>query len=239
MSTAGDPGAAATRVLQPVGVVPVVTPKASALEALSGAGPNFTAAWGKTLPAGQTYEVQVGTRTFNSTTKKWSAPAYKTLSTGSATRKVVSAKAGTTYHLRARVRDVGGNKTSWGATSPVVVPYDDRAFTTKGSWTNTKKSGYFLGTMRQSKAAGASLTLSQYGSTFALVADRCSTCGKVKVYVDGKLLATVDTRASTTRLRQQVWSHTYSSLAKRTIKLVVVGTTGRPNVRIDGLIAKR
>lgn len=113
-------------------------------------------------------------------------------------------------------------------------------FTATGTWTAlTKQSGRFAGTLRQAGKAGAALSLKRSGSTFVVIADRCTTCGKVKIYVDGVLKATIDTYARSTAVRQQIWSTSFSSIGTHTAELVVAGTPKRPTVRIDGLIARR
>jgi hypothetical protein len=42
-----------------------------------------------------------------------------------------------------------------------------------------------------------------------------------------------------TTYRAQVWSIRYSTSASRTIKVVVVGTSGRPRVDLDAFIVLR
>lgn len=232
MNLLGEPGPARSLTVVPVGP-PTVDPAGTA-SAVDSTTASFPATWGPALPAGQTYEVQYGTRS-----SPTAAPTYKGFYSGTATKGTIAGAAGKTYYLRARVRQ-GAAATGWSVAAAAPVPYDDRALTTSGKWKNLSgQKGRFLGTLRTSGVAGASLTLRQYGSTYALIADRCPTCGKVKVYVDGRLKATVDTVAKATAVRQVVWSTTFGSIGRHTVKLVVVGTKGRPNVRVDGLAARR
>jgi hypothetical protein len=106
-------------------------------------------------------------------------------------------------------------------------------------WTaRSGQSGRFAGTLRESKTAGAALSLRAYGSSFALVADRCSSCGKVNIYVDGKLRTMINLYAASTQTRRQVWSTSFASIGQHTVK-VVVDRARRHTVRIDGLIATR
>lgn len=239
MNYRGDNSAPTSRGARPA-AAPVVTPNGSVLGSFVGNGPKFTIRWGKTLPAGQSYDVQVGSRTFSG--GKWSAVSWKALvSATTTTSKDVTPTAGNTYYIRALVRDDFGNTTQWTPSAVAPVPYDDRAFSMTGSWLNqTGLSGRFLGTIRQGTAAGARLTYSAYGTKFSIVADKCVKCGQMKVYFDGVLKGTVDTHASTTLTKQAVWnSGTYDLTKKHTIIIIVVGTSGRPQVRIDGLIARR
>jgi ribosomal protein L19E len=69
-----------------------------------------------------------------------------------------------------------------------------------------------------------------------IVAARCAACGKFTVWLDGRRVATVDTHASTTNLRQLVYSRSISATpGKHTLRLVVLGTAGRPRVYLDGI----
>jgi hypothetical protein len=54
------------------------------------------------------------------------------------------------------------------------------------------------------------------------------------VYLDGKKVATVDTRQSRSAYRQALWVKALSA-KKHTVMIVVVGTSGRPTVVSDGL----
>lgn len=220
---------------------PVVKPNGTVLSSLYADGPRFTASWGKPLPEYSTYEAQLGTRTLDAKTKTWSAePTYAKLSYAAAVSKVVTATPGTTYYLRTRVRDNYGSVTPWGPVAVVPVPYDDKAFAASGKWSAlTKQKGRFAGTLRETSKAGSALSLTTYGSSFALIADKCATCGKVKIYLDGKLVSTVDTYAKSAAARQSIWSQTFGSIGSHTVKVVAAGTSKRPKVRIDGLVARR
>ena len=237
VSFRGDESPAATVVARPA-AVPRVTPNGSVLEALAAGGPGFTARWGAALPAGQVYDVQLGVRV-RSAAGTWSAPAWQAWRTTPAGSGVVSAVAGRTYHLRARVRDAAGNVTPWSATAVAPVPFDDRALTAAGTWSALTAPGRYRGTLRAASAAGAKLSFTVEAAGLSLVADRCATCGKVRVYVDGVLKATVDTFASSTQPRRVVWSTSFSKIGKHTVAVVVAGTPGRPAVRVDGLVARR
>ena len=65
---------------------------------------------------------------------------------------------------------------------------------------------------------------------------RATTRGKVKVYVDGVLQATVDTYRSSTQYRSVVWRQAYSSTVTKTIRIVVLATSGRPRVDLDAFV---
>jgi hypothetical protein len=47
--------------------------------------------------------------------------------------------------------------------------------------------------------------------------------------------ATIDLRSTTTKLRDAIWTKYWISNAKHTVKIGVVGTSGRPTITTDGL----
>jgi hypothetical protein len=61
----------------------------------------------------------------------------------------------------------------------------------------------------------------------------------VKVYVDGSYATTIDTYAADWSARQVVWSRTWAGSGSHTVKLVVVGTAGRPRVDLDAFLVLR
>ncbi|MEV5011435.1 hypothetical protein [Streptomyces sp. NPDC055692] len=69
----------------------------------------------------------------------------------------------------------------------------------------------------------------------AWIASRAASSGQVKVYLDGTYQATVDLKSATTLYRQAMWTKTLTSSAQHTLKIVVVGTSGRPTVTTDGI----
>lgn len=70
----------------------------------------------------------------------------------------------------------------------------------------------------------------------AWVVSRAASSGQAYVYVDGTKVATVDLKSSTTTYRDAIWTKCWSASARHTVKIVVVGTTGRPTVTTDGLV---
>jgi hypothetical protein len=84
--------------------------------------------------------------------------------------------------------------------------------------------------------AGASATFTFTGSAVGFVTTLSPTRGRVRVYVDGKYLQTVDLRSTTFKYQQIAWSRAWTASARHTVKLVVAGTTGRPRVDVDAFV---
>lgn len=68
------------------------------------------------------------------------------------------------------------------------------------------------------------------------MASRATTSGQAYVYVDGVKVSTVDLKSSTTKYRDALWTKSWSSSAKHTVKIVVVATSGRPTITTDGIV---
>lgn len=239
MSAGADASGAASLTASPA-ATPSVSPKGSVLGALVNSGPSFNASWGPVLPAGQSYEVQLGQRVRNKATNTWSAPAFSTwLPSTRATHATVKAVAGNTYYLRARVHDSFGHTTAWSSVSTAPVPYDDRAFAVGSGWSRTKAAHAFASTLTVATRYTAWASVTVQASSLSLVADKCAKCGSLLVQVDGVARANVSTYSATLTHRQIVWSSHFNGIGKHTIRVVVMGTLRHPQVRIDGLVAVR
>jgi N-acetylmuramoyl-L-alanine amidase-like protein len=131
-------------------------------------------------------------------------------------------------------RDASGNTATSSVTRTATLQ-SETAATRAGGWSTATTSGYLGGRSLTSRNPGATLRWAFTGRQAGIVVRRGTNVGAVHVVVDGARVATVDTRATTTAHRQLVWSKTWSGSARHTIRLVVVGTPGRPMVDIDGI----
>ena len=216
----------------------------------SASGPTtlpFWVTWGGTRAV--KWDVSWATKTKSGST--WTLGAWKpwkvktTAKTGAfgSGNTPTAVKAGTTYWFRIQGWDSLGNPTL-----PVVkstaVPVDDRSLVySTGSLAWTKVGGLsdrWLTTATKTGAAGAKAVYSAETSSFMVIGDRCSTCGQLRVYVDGVHKKTVDTYRSTTAVRQVLWSSgSLGAVKAHRISIVVVGTRGRPKVVLDGIATLR
>jgi len=149
---------------------------------------------------------------------------------------------GTSYRYRVRATDHDGNVSSWieGPTfTPRLIQQSSSAVHYHGTWSSTKSTLYSGGSERYAKAAGASVSYTATGRAFALVSTLGAGRGKARIYVDGSYKTTVDLVSVTPFYRVQVWSTRFSKAASHTIKVVVVGTGGRPRVDVDAILVLR
>ncbi|MEU0025286.1 peptidoglycan recognition protein [Streptomyces sp. NPDC006335] len=146
-----------------------------------------------------------------------------------------TAKPGTASTWSMKAYDVAGNtRTSSPSYTPMIL--QETSATKSGSWTSRSSTSYLGGKSYSSGSKNASLSWTFTGRSAAWVVSRASTSGQAYVYVDGTKVATVDLKSSTTKYRDAIWTKSWSSSAKHTVKIVVVGTSGRPTITTDGLV---
>ncbi|MFD9288828.1 N-acetylmuramoyl-L-alanine amidase [Streptomyces sp. NPDC060030] len=146
-----------------------------------------------------------------------------------------TAKSGVATSWKMTAYDRAGNIGAASVAGTPVILQESSA-TRSGTWTTKSSSSYLGGKSYTSGTKNASLTWTFTGRSVAWVVSRASTSGQAYVYVDGVKAATVDLKSSTTAYRQAVWTKSWSASAKHTVKVVVVGTKGRPTLTTDGLV---
>ncbi|MGI5436711.1 peptidoglycan recognition protein family protein [Streptomyces shenzhenensis] len=159
------------------------------------------------------------------------AATFGATTTGS--NRTAASGSAATWSMRAY--DWAGNyRTSSPSYTPVIL--QESSATKAGSWSTRSSSSYLGGKSYSSSAKNASLTWTFTGRSAAWVVSRAAGSGQAYVYVDGTKVATVDLKSSSTQYRQAIWTKSWSSSAKHTVKIVVVGTSGRPTITTDGLV---
>ncbi|MEO3975821.1 N-acetylmuramoyl-L-alanine amidase [Streptomyces sp. CAU 1734] len=131
--------------------------------------------------------------------------------------------------------DRAGNTATARATGTPVILQETSA-KKSGTWSSKSSTSYLGGKSYSSSAKNASLSWTFTGRSVAWTVSRAATSGQAHIYVDGVKSATVDLKSSTTKYRDAIWTKTWSGSAKHTVKIVVVGTKGRPAVTTDGLV---
>ena len=148
----------------------------------------------------------------------------------------LTATAAGTVRYGVRAVDWGGNTGAWmigPAIGPSLVQQTSALVKRVGVWSLASALAYSGASSRYSVKAASYVTFKTANRSIALVSTKAKKSGKVKVYVDGVYVTTVDLYRSSTQNRVLVWGLNFHSYATRTIKLVVVGTSGRPRVDVD------
>jgi len=143
---------------------------------------------------------------------------------------------GHAYRFEVRAHDRAGNIGGWVAGStirPGLVQESSTTLKFGGSWLASADARYSGGSVRWAVASGATLTATFTGRAVAWVSTRDSDRGAARVYVDGVLVATVNTWASQLGVRAVVWSRAWARTGTHTIRIVVMATPGRPRVDVD------
>ncbi|MFF2846768.1 N-acetylmuramoyl-L-alanine amidase [Streptomyces sp. NPDC058001] len=165
---------------------------------------------------------------------KLTAPVAKTYGpTTTSASHTAKSGAATTWSMTA-YDQAGNTGTASVAGTPMIL--QETSATKSGTWTTKSSSSYLGGKSYSSSSKNASLTWTFTGRSAAWVVSRASSSGQAYVYVDGTKVATVDLKSSTTKYRDAIWTKKWTSSAKHTVKIVVVGTSGRPTVTTDGLV---
>jgi hypothetical protein len=163
------------------------------------------------------------------------------LARATATSKIRSALPGHTYRYRVDAVDEFGNAASIdGAPFTLDARQETNgAIAYDGRWSRAYWNAALASYQRRSSDAGASARFAFTGFSVAWVAQKGPTSGRAKVYVDGRYVKTIDLRASSARARRIVFARRWETAAPHTVKVVVVGTAGRPRVDLDAFLVVR
>ncbi|MFJ5949504.1 N-acetylmuramoyl-L-alanine amidase [Streptomyces noursei] len=150
----------------------------------------------------------------------------------------LTAKSGAASTWSLTAYDQAGN-TGKATVSGTPVIVRETAAAKTGTWTSKSSASYLSGTSYTSSTKDASLSWTFTGNSVAWIVSRTSNSGQAYVYVDGTKTATVDLKSATIKYRDAIWTKTWSTSAKHTIKIVIVGTAGRPAVTTNGIVYLR
>lgn len=130
-------------------------------------------------------------------------------------------------------RDVPGNVRTVSVTRRAAI-LPETAARRGGTWSTRVGGAHLSGRALASAKKGTKLTYTFTGRSAALLFSRGTATGRADVYLDGRKVATIDTRSSKAAHRQAVWVRSLSA-TRHTVTIVVAGTRGRPTVISDGL----
>ncbi|HEY2887906.1 MAG TPA: hypothetical protein VGJ17_04775 [Candidatus Limnocylindrales bacterium] len=141
-----------------------------------------------------------------------------------------------TFEFRVMAVDKAGNVGPWTNGPNLMarlVENTSSSVAPVGTWATESSTSDSGGSSIYSSQAAASVSTTFTGTSIALITTLGPDRGAFKVYVDGTLDKTVDAYSATTQRQMQAWTRTFSASGKHTIKVVVVGTSGRPRVDVD------
>ena len=144
----------------------------------------------------------------------------------------------------ARVMDIYYS-TSTGAVT-LAAPADgvqriserSARITYSGSWSSASYGGYAGGAVRYSTKAGSTASFAFIGTKIVWYGPTGPTRGTARVFIDGRYAKTVDLRRSSFSAHVAVYSGSWATAGRHTIKIEVVGTSTHPMVAIDEFVVK-
>jgi len=145
------------------------------------------------------------------------------------------------YTYRVAPLDRDGNRGAWTISAPVRVALTQQTYagiTFRKRWRTSTDARYSGGSVRRAMVRKASATFLFIGRGIAFVSSTGGTRGKARIYINGRYRATNDLRGPAS-YRVQAWRKAWTTSATRTIKVVVLGTSGRPRVDVDAFIVLR
>jgi subtilisin family serine protease len=149
----------------------------------------------------------------------------------------------TPYRFAVRTRSLSGapGRVAYGPQVTATMYQEGTSLASyAGRWTATTSSSASNRNLRTSTQAGASVEFRRGSSrAIAVVGRQGPTSGQARIYVDGTLVSTIDLRRSVARSRVVLFSRWWATPGTHSLKVVVVGTSGRPRVDIDGFVALR
>jgi hypothetical protein len=146
------------------------------------------------------------------------------------------------YRFRVRAGDAAGNWSPWrtGAAFDLRRAQEtSNAIAYRGSWARRSLSGAYGGYVRKSSSSGASARYTFTGRQVAWVGTKGPTRGRASVYVNGRLVTTIDLWAAITTTRQILFSRRWSTSTTRSIKIVVRPLASRKRVDVDAFVYLR
>jgi hypothetical protein len=162
--------------------------------------------------------------------------AFRTVTTVPGKSAAVVLQPGHTYRFEVRARDRAGNYSAWQAGTtlkPSLIQQGSSAVTFAGPSVYATSSSYSGGSLRFLAAAGSQARLRTTAKSLSFITTRGPNRGAVKIYVDGVFQATIDLYAETSGYRYVAFTKSWTSVGTHTIRVVAVGTPGRPRVAVD------
>lgn len=143
---------------------------------------------------------------------------------------------GATYCFKMTATD-GGTTSAFSNEKCTTIPLDDRSLKAGTGWGKKTGTGYFLNTYAVTQKKGKSLSLNGVqGQEISLVVEKCSGCGKVKVFFNGAVLKEISLNNSKTKKKVIVPIATFGSTQTGDLKITT--TSAGKRVAIDGVVVR-
>jgi hypothetical protein len=227
VDTSGAPSPIVSADFQVDTGVPAATPAVPTFASAVSANTQFPVSWTATSTAsgldGYDVDYHVGAA------GSWTPWRSSTL----ATSAPFLGTQGQTVYFRTRATNNAGTVGPWSGASSTIVPFDDAKATYSSKWSKYSSSSRYLGSVHYTSTRNASASFTMGAGRLYVLATKGPKLGIFRVYVNGKLVKTYDSRASATAYRQPFVLGNFTA-SKNTVKIVNLATSGRAKIEIDG-----
>jgi hypothetical protein len=168
------------------------------------------------------------------------AGSWTNVATTSGTSRSARLPFVTSFQHRVRGTDTAGNIGAYlEGPETVLTSYSENTSlsTWSSGWTSATSSYALGGGLKHASTAGASVTLRFEGRGVGWIARTSSSSGNADVFIDDVLVDTVNLEGSS-RYGRLVFARDLEA-GPHTMRIVVLGTSGRPRIDIDGFIVER
>lgn len=164
------------------------------------------------------------------------------LASATAKSKVIRTRVGSTYQVAVAAKDRAGNWSDWayGPTfEPGVWEESSQYVSYSTGWKLADYAPASGGAVKWASVPGTSASFTFTGRAVGWVASRSTNRGQARIYIDGVLRDTVDLYSPTTIPATVVRSFAWANVGTHTIRVVTVGTAGRPKIDVDSFTRLR
>ncbi len=216
-----------------IGIVGAPTVALVAGASLSSGRPPARVSWSAASGAGGIVTYRLEQRI---DTGPWTVAATGLTSTST----LRSISPGHAYRFRVQAEDLAGGLGPMAVQSTLlkVTGYSELSSAVKysGTWSSTASTAYWGGKAKSATAAGAKATFTFTGRSVAIVSRLAPGRGKAEIWIGSTKMATIDLYSASYSNQRIVWSKAWTTSAKRTVTIKVLGTAGRPRVEVDGFL---
>jgi hypothetical protein len=138
-----------------------------------------------------------------------------------------------------RAIDRVGNAGEWVQTpvlTPQLIQETSPAIAYAGSWTTLTRTSFSGDSSASTTAAGAEATFTFTGRSVGLVSREARLAGEFQVFVDGEDVGIVDLKSRWRQFQRVVFARSWPTSGEHTVRLVALGTEGRPRVDLDAFV---
>jgi hypothetical protein len=171
---------------------------------------------------------------------RWSSPVSFPGGTVSLDRRL--AVGSTRYRFRVFVTDTSGVNSIW-STGPAVtmslVQDSTPAIRYSGSWSRKASASASGRAIHMTTKNGAAASFAFTARGICYVAERRRDGGKARIYVENRLVATIDLRAAATQSQRIVYAKLWARSGRHTVRIENLATGGRPAIDVDAFVLMR